>query len=157
VLFRGASEGKIRKQLIEENLLDTVIGLPEKLFFGTGIPAAILIFKKQKADNTVFFIDASNEFKSGKNQNILTPENIEKVIATYKARGNVDKYAYLSSLEEIAENDYNLNIPRYVDTFEEEEELDLMAIRAERLELQQKLDDIEVVMAAYLGALGYGA
>ncbi len=97
VLFRGASEGKIRKQLIEENLLDTVIGLPEKLFFGTGIPAAILIFKKQKVDNTVFFIDASREFKSGKNQNILSLENIDKVIATYKARETVDKYAYLAS------------------------------------------------------------
>lgn len=155
VLFRGASEGKIRKQLIEENLLDTVIGLPEKLFFGTGIPAAILIFKKQKVDNTVFFIDASREFKSGKNQNILSLENIDKVIATYKARETVDKYAYLASLEEIAENDFNLNIPRYVDTFEEEEELDLMAIRAERLDLQKQLAELEVEMAGYLEELGY--
>jgi len=157
VLFRGASEGKIRKQLIEENLLDTVIGLPEKLFFGTGIPAAILIFKKQKADNTVLFIDASHEFNSGKNQNILSIENIEKVIATYKARETVDKYAYLASLEEIAENDFNLNIPRYVDTFEEEEELDLMAIRAERLGLQNQLAELETEMAGYLEELGYGA
>jgi len=157
VLFRGASEGKIRKQLIEENLLDTVIGLPEKLFFGTGIPAAILIFKKQKADNTVFFIDASREFKSGKNQNILSLENIEKVIATYKARETVDKYAYLASLEEIAENDFNLNIPRYVDTFEEEKELDLMAIRNERLDLQKQLADLEVEMTGYLEELGYGS
>ena len=155
VLFRGASEGKIRKQLIEENLLDTVIGLPEKLFFGTGIPAAILIFKKQKADSTVLFIDASREFKSGKNQNILSLENIDKVIATYKARKTVDKYAYLASLEEIAENDFNLNIPRYVDTFEEEEELDLMAIRAERLGLQKQLTELETEMAEYLEELGY--
>src|SRR5690554_7904575 len=85
VLFRASSEGKIRQQLIEENLLDTVIGLPEKLFFGTGIPAAILIFKKQKTDNSVLFIDASREFKSGKNQNQLTDENIQKIIDTYKA------------------------------------------------------------------------
>jgi type I restriction enzyme M protein len=155
VLFRGASEGKIRKQLIEENLLDTVIGLPEKLFFGTGIPAAILIFKKQKTDNTVLFIDASREFKSGKNQNILSSENIDKVIATYKVRETVDKYAYLASLEEIAENDFNLNIPRYVDTFEEEEELDLMAIRSERLGLQKQLGELEDEMAGYLEELGY--
>ncbi|MFA0173053.1 N-6 DNA methylase, partial [Vibrio splendidus] len=86
VLFRASSEGKIRKQLIDENLLDTVIGLPEKLFFGTGIPAAILLFKKQKDDNKVLFIDASREFKSGKNQNVLTIENIQKVVDTYKAR-----------------------------------------------------------------------
>ena len=119
VLFRASSEGKIRQQLIEENLLDTVIGLPEKLFFGTGIPAAILLFKKNKADNTVLFIDASNEFKSGKNQNQLTPDNIKKIIETYKARESVDKYAYLASFDEIKENDFNLNIPRYVDTFEE--------------------------------------
>ena len=116
-----------------------------------------MIFKKQKADNTVLFIDASNEFKSGKNQNILNPESIEKVIATYKARENVDKYAYLASLEEIAENDYNLNIPRYVDTFEEEEDLDLMAIRNERLDLQKQLADLEVEMTGYLEELGYGS
>ncbi len=155
VLFRGSSEGKIRKQLIEENLLDTVIGLPEKLFFGTGIPAAILIFKKHKQDNKVLFIDASRAFNSGKNQNILSSENIEKIIATYKARGSIDKYAYLANLEEIAENDYNLNIPRYVDTFEEEEELDLMAIRTERLDLQKQLTELEMEMAGYLEELGY--
>ncbi|MBF4360181.1 N-6 DNA methylase, partial [Vibrio anguillarum] len=91
VLFRGSSEGKIRQKLIDENLLDAVIGLPEKLFYGTGIPAAILIFKKEKVDGNVLFIDASREFKSGKNQNQLSEENIAKIVATYKAGENVDK------------------------------------------------------------------
>ena len=157
VLFRASSEGKIRQQLIEENLLDTVIGLPEKLFFGTGIPAAILLFKKQKTDKNVLFIDASREFKSGKNQNQLTSENIQKVIDTYKARENVNKYAYLASFDEIKENDFNLNIPRYVDTFEEEAEIDLEAVRTERLTLKAELNALEVEMEGYLKELGYGA
>lgn len=157
VLFRASSEGKIRQQLIEENLLDTVIGLPEKLFFGTGIPAAILLFKKQKADKNVLFIDASREYKSGKNQNQLTPDNIQKIIDTYKARESVDKYAYLASFDEIKENDFNLNIPRYVDTFEEEAEIDLVAVRTERVELKNELNTLEAEMEGYLKELGYGA
>tara|TARA_R110002095_G_scaffold55764_4_gene48024 strand:+ start:2471 stop:3988 length:1518 start_codon:yes stop_codon:yes gene_type:complete len=157
VLFRGSSEGKIRQQLIEENLLDTVIGLPEKLFFGTGIPAAILIFKKHKTDKDVLFIDASREFKSGKNQNQLTPDNIQKIIDTYKARETTDKYSYLASFDEIQENDFNLNIPRYVDTFEEEAEIDLMAVRKERVQLQSELKNLEAEMEGYLKELGYGA
>ncbi|MFT5118369.1 MAG: type I restriction enzyme M protein [Kiritimatiellia bacterium] len=155
VLFRASSEGKIRQQLIEENLLDTVIGLPEKLFFGTGIPAAILLFKKQKTDNKVLFIDASREFKSGKNQNQLTPENIQKIIDTYKSRETTDKYSYLASFDEIKENDFNLNIPRYVDTFEEEAEIDLVAVRNERVQLQNELQNLEVEMEGYLAELGY--
>ncbi|MEA3545998.1 MAG: type I restriction-modification system subunit M [Thermodesulfobacteriota bacterium] len=155
VLFRGSSEGKIRKQLIDENLLDAVIGLPEKLFYGTGIPAAILIFKKKKSDKKVLFIDASREFKAGKNQNLLTVENIEKIVATYRERTEVDKYAYLATLEEIQENDYNLNIPRYVDTFEEKEEIDLLAVRAERVELKKRLVELEGEMEGYLKELGY--
>lgn len=157
VLFRGASEGKIRQQLIEENLLEAVIGLPEKLFYGTGIPAAILVFKKQKTDQSVLFIDASREFKAGKNQNQLTEENVQKIVETYRLRESRDKYSYLASLEEIRENDYNLNIPRYVDTFEEEEEIDLMAVLAERQKLKAQLAELEVEMAKYLEELGYGA
>ena len=157
VLFRGSSEGKIRKQLIDENLLDAVIGLPEKLFYGTGIPAAILIFKKNKTDQNVLFVDASRDFKAGKNQNLLTEDNIQKVVDTYRAREGVDKYAYVASLAEIVENDYNLNIPRYVDTFEEEEEIDLMAVRAEREQLKAQLSELENEMAKYLKELGYGA
>ena len=157
VLFRGSSEGKIRQQLIEENLLDAVIGLPEKLFFGTGIPAAILVFKKNKADKSVLFIDASNEFESGSNQNRLTEANLEKIVETYQNREFVDKYAYIASFDEIAENDFNLNIPRYVDTFEPEAEIDLEAVRKERLALKAEMAELETQMEGFLKELGYGA
>ncbi|GAA5138176.1 type I restriction-modification system subunit M [Alloalcanivorax gelatiniphagus] len=157
VLFRGSSEGRIRKQLIQENLLDAVIGLPEKLFFGTGIPAAILVFRQDKTDENVLFIDASREFRAGKNQNALSEDNIRKIVKTYTNRADVDKYAHLATPEEIAENDFNLNIPRYVDTFEEEEEIDLMAVRAERKQLKEKLASLEQQMDGYLKELGYGS
>lgn len=157
VLFRGSGEGKIRKQLIDENLLDAVIGLPEKLFYGTGIPAAILIFNKAKSDDTVLFIDASREFKSGKNQNQLTEDNIQKIVETYKTNANVDRYAYVATLADIKKNEYNLNIPRYVDTFEEEEEIDLMAVRSEREQLKEQMAELENQMVNYLEELGYGA
>jgi type I restriction enzyme M protein len=155
VLFRGSSEGAIRKKLIEENLLEAVIGLPEKLFYGTGIPAAILIFRKNKADRTVLFIDASREFKAGKNQNQLTREHIDKVLATYRAGESVPKYAHLATPEEIAANDWNLNIPRYVDTFEEEEEIDLVAVRTERLKLKEELAVLEAKMDGFMKELGF--
>ncbi|MCS3608474.1 type I restriction-modification system subunit M [Erwinia rhapontici] len=157
VLFRGSSEGKIRQKLIEENLLDAVIGLPEKLFFGTGIPAAILIFKKSKVDDNVLFIDASRDFNSGKNQNQLSENNISTIVKTYRNGDNVEKFAHLASLKEIRDNDYNLNIPRYVDTFEEEEKVDLLAVRSERKQLQEKLAELEKEMANYLEELGYGS
>lgn len=155
VLFRGAAEGRIRAKLIEENLLDVVIGLPEKLFYGTGIPAAILVFRKKKLDDKVLFIDASRDYQDGKNQNFLRAQDIDRIIVTAAARQSVDKYAYLASPAEIAENDYNLNIPRYVDTFEEEEEIDLMAVRAEREKLKAELAVLEEKMAGYLKELGY--
>ncbi|WP_319760752.1 type I restriction-modification system subunit M [Maridesulfovibrio sp.] len=155
VLFRASSEGKIRRQLIEENLLDIVIGLPEKLFYGTGIPAAILVFRKNKKDNNVLFIDASREYQDGKNQNFLRDENIQKILDTVKQRESVDKYAYLASFDEIKENDFNLNIPRYVDTFEEEAEIDLEAVLKERKELKAELAELEVEMEGYLKELGY--
>ncbi|MGH1541669.1 MAG: type I restriction-modification system subunit M [Arenicella sp.] len=157
VLFRGAAEGKIRTKLIQQNLLDAVIGLPEKLFYGTGIPAAILVFKQQKADNKVLFIDASREFTSGKNQNQLSKDNLDKIIEIYQQRTTVDKYSYLATPQEIEENDFNLNIPRYVDTFEEEEEIDLQAVRKERIKLQAELDQLEKQMEGYLEELGYGS
>lgn len=156
VLFRGSTEGQIRQKLIEENLLDAVIGLPEKLFYGTGIPAAVLIFKKYKTTTDVIFIDASREFKAGKNQNLLGDDNIQKIVETYRNDQNVEKYAYVASIEELRENDYNLNIPRYVDTFEEEKEIDLMSVRAEREQLKAKLTELETEMAKYLEELGYG-
>lgn len=155
VLFRGAAEGAIRKQLIDENLLDVIIGLPEKLFYGTGIAAAVLVFRKKKEDDKVLFIDASRDYQDGKNQNILRDTDLERILATCRKRESVDKYAYLATPAEIAENDYNLNIPRYVDIFEEEEEIDLMALRAEREKLKAELATLEVQMESYLKELGY--
>lgn len=155
VLFRGAAEGRIRQKLIEENLLDVVIGLPEKLFYGTGIPAAVLVFRKNKADDKVLFIDASRDYEAGKNQNLLREADLQRILNTAQARQSVDKYAYLASPAEIAENDFNLNIPRYVDTFEEEAEIDLMAVRKEREQLKAELSSLEAQMAVYLKELGY--
>ena len=155
VLFRGAAEGKIRAKLIDENLLDAVIGLPEKLFFGTGIPAAILVFRKRKADDKVLFIDASRDYADGKNQNALRPQDIQKIVETFCARQSVEKYAYLATVEEIKANDYNLNIPRYVDTFEEEPEIDMHSLLAERAGLKAELERLEGEMEKYLKELGY--
>ena len=155
VLFRGSSEGKIRKQLIEENLLKAVIGLPSNLFFGTGIPATILIFDKNKSTYEVLFIDASNEYESGKNQNKLSEENIAKIFDTFLSWETKDKYSYIAKKEEIIENDYNLNIPRYVDTFEEEEPVDIAATQKEIAELKKELVMVENQMADYLKELGF--
>jgi type I restriction enzyme M protein len=155
VLFRGAAEGKIRQKLIEENLLDVVIGLPEKLFYGTGIPAAVLLLRKKKLDDKVLFIDASRDYQDGKNQNVLRKQDLERIEQAVRDRQNVDKYAYLASPAEIAENDFNLNIPRYVDTFEEVEAIDLKAVREERLKLKAELAILEEKMAGYLKELGY--
>ena len=157
VLFRASTEGVIRKQLIKENLLDAVIGLPEKLFYGTGIPAAILVFRKNKADKNVLFIDASRDYRDGKNRNFLDQKHLDKILAAYAAREDVDKYSHLAPLEEIKENDFNLNIPRYVDTFEEEEEIDLATVLEERKGLKAELANLEVEMDGYLKELGYGA
>lgn len=153
VLFRGSSEGKIRQQLIEENLLDGVIGLPSNLFFGTGIPAVILIFKRNKIDNNVVFIDASRDFGDVKTQSNLRQEDIKKVVAAYKQRESIDKYAYLASFDEIKENDFNLNIPRYVDTFEEEEEIDIAAVQQQIEGLEAELSEVRVKMIEYLKEL----
>jgi type I restriction enzyme M protein len=145
VLFRGGAEGHIRKYLIEDrNYLDAVIGLPSNIFYGTSIPTCILVFKKCREDSeNVLFIDASNHFEKAKNQNHLRNEDIEKIVSTYKDRIIEDKYSHLASLDEIKENDYNLNIPRYVDTFEEEEpiDLDLVSKELKELEIDMKTTD----------------
>ena len=154
VLFRGGAEGKIRQQLIEENLLDAVIGLPSNLFFGTGIPAAILIFKRNRRDDSVLFIDASRDFEQGSTQNVLRDGDRQRVLAAYRQRAFIDKYAYVANRAEIAENDYNLNIPRYVDTFEEEELVDMTAVNAKITDLRVKLGETEAKMAEYLQELG---
>ena len=140
VLFRGAAEGVIRRFIIEQkNYLDTIIGLPANLFYGTSIPACILVFKKCRTpEESVLFIDASREFTKGKNQNYLSAKNIDKIIETYAARAEIDKYSHNASLAEIAENDFNLNIPRHVDTFEPEPEIDLTAVTAEIKQIDQK-------------------
>lgn len=142
VLFRGASEGKIRKNIIDNNLLDAVIGLPANLFYGTSIPTCVLVFKGREArqNKDILFIDASNEFEKGKNQNKLTPDNINKIIDTYRNRENVEKYSHVASLAEIKENDYNLNIPRYVDTFEEEEVIPLSEVAQELTEVKAEIE-----------------
>jgi len=164
VLFRGGSEGTIRQKLIEENLLDAVIGLPANLFTTTGIPVAILVFDRSReeggpneARKDVLFIDASKEFTPGKTQNMLEDKHIEKVLAAYAARAFADKFAYVATPEEIAENDYNLNIPRYVDTFEPEEEIDVAAVQKEINAIEAELADVRSRMAGYLKELGVDA
>jgi type I restriction enzyme M protein len=154
VLFRGAAEGKIRQKMIEENLLEAVIGLPANLFFGTGIPAAILLFNKGKTHGDVLFIDASREYKEAKNQNVLTEEHLQKIVASYRAFETVDKYSYRATPQEIADNDFNLNIPRYVDTFEEDAEIDLDKVKAEITSLESQLTEVRAKMQAYLEELG---
>ncbi len=154
VLFRGGTEGQIRQKLIEENLLDVVIGLPENPFFGTGITAAILIFKRAKTDDSVLFIDASRGYEQGTTQNYLRDEHRAAIVAAYRAREFIDKYAYVATQAEIAENDYNLNIPRYVDTFEPEPPVDMRAVNAEIRTLREELSAVEARMQDYLKQLG---
>lgn len=162
VLFRGASEGKIRKKVIEENLLEAVIGLPANLFFGTGIPAAILIFNRGKVENTnVLFIDSSKKYDSAKNQNKLNKKHIKDIVDTYrnfnegKLEAGVveDKYSYVATYDEVLENEFNLNIPRYVDTFEEESEVDIVAVQKEIESLEGELKDVQAEMNKYLKEL----
>jgi len=156
VLFRGASEGKIRKQLIDENLLDAVIGLPSNLFFGTSIPACILVFKKGRTNTNVLFIDASGKehFNKEKNQNVIDDKHIQKILDTYKNSNELEKYSHVATLEEIQENDYNLNIPRYVDTFEEEEIVDIEASKIKIKNIEKELVEVKSKMNGYLKELG---
>lgn len=154
VLFRGASEGKIRKQIIDDNLLDAVIGLPANLFFGTSIPATILIFKRGRANQDVLFIDASHEFNKDKNQNTLDETHMQKILETYKNRTEIEKYSHVAILEEIQENDYNLNIPRYVDTFEEEEPVNIEATKKDIIMIEDELVIVKEKMKSYLEELG---
>lgn len=142
VLFRGAAEGTIREYLIKDkNYLDAVIGLPANLFYGTSIPTVILVFKKcREQSKDILFIDASNDFEKGKNQNILRECDIDKILDTYKKRETIDKYSYVATLDEIGENDYNLNIPRYVDTFEEEEPIDIVEVKNKISAIDKELE-----------------
>ncbi|WEV44779.1 type I restriction-modification system subunit M [Streptococcaceae bacterium ESL0687] len=153
VLFRGAAEGKIRETLIEKNFLDAVIGLPANLFYGTSIPTSVLVFKKNKQNRDVLFIDASNDFDKGKNQNTLNDTQVEKILKAYTDRKDLDKYAHLATFEEIKENDYNLNIPRYVDTFEEEEPVDMVALAQSMKELDAEITAQEEIFKGMLEEL----
>ena len=155
VLFRGSAEGVIRKKLIQENLLDAVIGLPGNLFFGTGIPAAILIFRKDRGDKTdVLFIDASRDYEAGKKQNRLLDEHLQRVVETYQHYESVPRYAYRATLDEISDNDFNLNIARYVDTFEAEEAIDVHKVQQEIRLLENNLADVRQELDGYLKELG---
>lgn len=155
VLFRGAAEGHIRKYLIEDrNYLDAVIGLPANIFYGTNIPTCVLVMKKcrENPDN-ILFIDASQHFAKVKNQNHLRDKDIEKIITTYRERKTEDKYSYIASLDEVKENDYNLNIPRYVDTFEEEEPVDLIAVAKELHSLEKDIEETDELITDFCNKL----
>ncbi|CAG0975511.1 putative type I restriction enzymeP M protein [Burkholderiales bacterium] len=164
VLFRGGAEGKIRQKLIEENVLEAVIGLPANLFFGTGIPAAIVIYNRARKpwdqaaterDKHVLFVDASREYQDDKNQNRLRSQDIEKIVGAFHSFEEMDKYAYPATLQEIQENDFNLNIPRYVDTFEPEPEIDIPAVQREINDLEGELAAVEQELAGHLKELGF--
>lgn len=154
VLFRGAAEGVIRKHLIEKNYLDAVIGLPVNIFYGTSIPTCILVFKKcREADDKVLFIDASNEFEKGKNSNALTDINVDTIFRAYESRDETSKFSRDVSLKELKENDYNLNIPRYIDSSSEEDQIDLEATAVDIAQVNADIIDAEIRIGAILQSL----
>lgn len=156
VLFRGSSEGVIRQYLIEQmNVVDAIIGLPANIFYGTSIPTCILVLKKNREHSgNILFIDASNEFEKQKNQNKLLPEHLDKIVAAFEKRENIEKYAHVATLQQIKDNDYNLNIPRYVDTFEAEAEIDLDAIAKQLQALEQDSQKTDAIIADFCKELG---
>lgn len=136
-----------------DNVLDAVIGLPANLFYGTSIPTVVLVFKKGRERQDIFFIDASNDFEKGKNQNNLTDENVDKILETIEKREDVDKYAHRAEVAEIVENEYNLNIPRYVDTFEEEPPVDVDKLVKEMGEADAKINDLQSELSGMMADL----
>ena len=157
VLFRAGSEGKIRQGILKDDILETVVGLPSKLFYNTGIPASILVVNKSKPahlKNKVIFIDASQDFKEGKNQNRLEDEHVKKIVDAYDAGVEIDKYMRVVDMTEIKANDYNLNIARYIDTSEEEEPVDLVATLASIKEIEAQEKAIDDKLAGFLKELG---
>ena len=158
VLFRGGQEGKIREAVVRENLLDAVIGLPANLFYGTGIPAALMIFDKSRKTSgkgKVLFIDASREFEQSTNQNILREQDINKIVDTSRNKKTIEKYSHLAGYAEIEENEFNLNIPRYVETFEPEPEIDIPAVQKEIEDIEARLSETRKKMDGYLKELGF--
>lgn len=159
VLFRGGAEGKIRQGLLENDLLEAVIGLPSNLFYGTGIPASILIFnrdKKEASKGKVLIVAAEEDYQEGKNQNTLREEDVEKIVSAFETYEDMDKYARIVSLEEIKENEYNLNISRYIDKSVEEEPIDISAVLTDIQELESKRHDMKTKLNGYLKELGFG-
>ena len=154
VLFRGAAEGTIREELLKKGAIYAVIGLPAGIFFSTGIPTCVIILKKDNPDRSVLFIDASKEFRKERAKNFLDQEHIDKIFNTYIERKDVDKYAHLATMEEIESNGYNLNIPRYVDSSEPEEEIDLNATFAELKKLEQEEKEVDAKLAVFFKELG---
>ena len=154
VLFRSSSEKVIREQLIKENLLEAVIGLPANLFYGTSIPAAILIFNKGKKNKNVLFIDASKDYEAGKKQNKLREEHINKIISTFKKNIEIEKYSHIASFDEIESNDFNLNIARYINSFEAEDEIDVKIVQGEIDLLEKELSDVRKKLSKYFNELG---
>lgn len=150
VLFRGAAEGKIREKLLRSGNIYAVIGLPANLFYNTSIPTCIVVLKKHRDGRDVLFIDASQKFEKGKKQNAMTDEHIDAVMELYKNRKTVEKESYLASFEDIEKNDFNLNIPRYVDNFEEEEEIDLDELLTS---ISTTDDEIEKTQAEFITLL----
>ena len=154
VLFRGGTEAKIREILIKNNNIDTVIGLPANCFYGTPIPTCIIVLKKNKKNNDILFIDASKEYQSGKNQNYIRDEDVEKIVNTYIERKEIEKYSHLATLLELEENEFNLNIPRYVDTFEDEEPINIQ-IEINKLEEEKiRNNRIEKELEVFFKELG---
>ncbi len=156
VLFRGAAEGHIRRYLIEDrNYLDAVIGLPANIFYGTGIPTCVLVFKKcREHPKNVLFIDASAHYKKAKNQNVLRDEDVDRIIDAYRERKEVDRFSHIARISKIAENDYNLNIPRYVDTFEPEEPIDLSQVTQKLTALEKSMVETDKTITEFCKELG---
>lgn len=154
VLFRGGVEGTIREELLKKGNIYAVIGLPAGIFFSTGIPTCIVVLKKNNPDRSVFFIDGSKEFRKKRAKNFLDPEHIEKLYTTYVDRKDVEKYAHLATYDEIEKNDFNLNIPRYVDSSEEEEGIDLQATFDELAKLEEEEKEVDAKLAEFFRELG---
>ena len=158
VLFRGSSEGKIREALLQNDFIEAIVGLPEKLFYNTGIPASIIIINKSKPQelkNKVIIIDASKEYKEGKNQNTLNPESIEKTVKAYESKQDIEKFMRIVDLEEIKENDYNLNIARYIDTSSEEVIINIENVINKIADIEEKEKEIDTKLNEYLKTLGF--
>ena len=158
ILFRGGAEGRIRQGIIEDDLLEAVIGLPSNLFYGAGIPACLFILNKNKPENRkgkIFFVYGAKDYEEGKNQNKLRPQDIEKIVTAYKANSNIEKYSRLVPLDEIRQNDYNLNIPRYIDIAEEEEQIDIQKTLQDLTKLKTERSSAEAKVEKYLKELGF--